>query len=375
MTQRTAVTIIGLQQRGQTLSFGGAPVVIANLANHFARRGIGVEVVVFSGPNVTALPFAFDPTVRITRVHGATNIELLARLVRVLLRSRPAQLLTVGNKAAKLAAQATLIPGISPRLWVTLHHSVAAETAGWTEGRRRRRIQRWRRIASRATGIIAVSEGVKTEFGALTKIDEGKLFAIYNPIVDSTVDAKMLLPVEHHWLDDSGPPLLLGVGRLTEQKDFATLIRAFAELRKQRPCRLLILGEGEERMKLTALAKKLGVAESVQLPGFQPNPLPFMKAAKLLVMSSGWEGMPVTLVEALACGTPVVSTDCPHGPREILADGRLGELVPVGDVAALTIAIARTLDEPTDPAKLRARALDFTIEAGGDRYIELMGLG
>jgi glycosyltransferase involved in cell wall biosynthesis len=178
----------------------------------------------------------------------------------------------------------------------------------------------------------------------------------------------------HPWLTAGGPPVVLGVGRLTAQKDFATLIGAFALVRKRRSARLLIIGEGEERARLLGLVSLLGLRDSVDLPGFEPNPLPSMRAAHLLVMSSTWEGFGNVLVEALYCGTPVVSTDCPHGPREILADGDYGRLVPVRDREALAVAILDTLDEAPDRQKLQRRAADFSVERSGDRYRETLGL-
>jgi glycosyltransferase involved in cell wall biosynthesis len=196
----------------------------------------------------------------------------------------------------------------------------------------------------------------------------------YNPIVDADLAARAREPAVHPWFVSGGPPVILGVGRLTGQKDFATLISAFALVRGRRPCRLLVIGEGEERERLAALAESLGVQDGLDLAGFQPNPLPFMREARLLVMSSRWEGFGNVLVEALYCGTPVVSTDCPHGPREVLADGRFGRLVPVGDPRALAEAIVASLDEESDPRCLRARAETFSAASSADAYLMAMGV-
>jgi glycosyltransferase involved in cell wall biosynthesis len=145
---------------------------------------------------------------------------------------------------------------------------------------------------------------------------------------------------DHPWFQAGQPPVIIGVGRLTRQKDFPTLIRAFAELRRRSPARLLILGEGEERPRREALAGELGVSDHVALPGFVENAMGCMAGSALFVLSSAWEGLPTVLIEALAAGTRVVSTDCPSGPREILQNGRLGALVPVGDAAALAQAMS-----------------------------------
>ena len=167
--------------------------------------------------------------------------------------------------------------------------------------------------------------------------------------------------------------MILGVGRLTQAKDFPTLIRAFALVRKKRAARLMILGEGEERPKLEALVRELGLEREVTLPGFVDNPYKYMKRAAVFVLSSKWEGFGNVLVEAMALGTPVVSTDCPSGPAEILENGRWGRLVPVGDVYALAEAIIETLDEEHHP-DVANRAKDFAVELAVEKYINVLGV-
>jgi glycosyltransferase involved in cell wall biosynthesis len=165
--------------------------------------------------------------------------------------------------------------------------------------------------------------------------------------------------------------VILGVGRLTRLKDFATLIRAFAEVRRGRVARLMILGEGEEQAALEALVGELGLVDDVALPGFRGNAVAYMARSALLVLSSLSEALPTVLIEALAVGTQVVSTDCPNGPREILQEGRLGTLVPVGDVAALATAMVAALDRPPVTAPLQALT-PFTREAAVDNYLRLI---
>jgi glycosyltransferase involved in cell wall biosynthesis len=164
----------------------------------------------------------------------------------------------------------------------------------------------------------------------------------------------------------------MGVGRLTRQKDFPTLIRAFAAVRKVRDCRLVILGEGKDRPALEALAKEMGVGGDVDLPGFVENPYAHMSRASLFVLSSAWEGSPNVLTEALALGLPAVATDCPSGPREILEDGRYGPLVPVGDADALAGAILKTLTHPPESAELKRAAGPYTVEESSRRYLEAL---
>ena len=168
---------------------------------------------------------------------------------------------------------------------------------------------------------------------------------------------------------------MLGVGRLEKQKDFPTLVRAFARVTSVRPARLLILGDGKKplpRQELLELIAELGIEDSVRLEGFVTNPLPFMKRAAVFALSSVWEGMPSALIEAMACGCPVVSTDCPGGSREILQEGKLGPLVAVGDDASLAEAILTQLESPTEPELLERRAADFGLAPAVDRYLEML---
>jgi glycosyltransferase involved in cell wall biosynthesis len=228
-----------------------------------------------------------------------------------------------------------------------------------------------------ADRVGAVSEGVARDLAAMTGISVRDIAVVHNATVTPEVLEQAKEPCEHPWFESGRadrPPVILGVGTLSPLKDFALLIRAFARLRRGRPARLVILGEGRQRARLQALARELGVAPDVDLPGFDPNPYRFMARAEVLAVSSCVEGMPNVIIEALACGCPVVATDCPSGPAEILQNGRHGRLVPVGDEAALAEAIAATLQTAPDRVDLRRRAADFSVEHATDRYLQLLGL-
>jgi len=163
----------------------------------------------------------------------------------------------------------------------------------------------------------------------------------------------------------------VAVGRLQMQKDYPTLLHAFAQVRKNRPVRLLILGEGKDRLALEELIKELGLEQDVSLPGFVMNPYAYMARASLFVLSSRWEGLPTVLIEALCCGTPVVSTDCPSGPREILRDGQYGQLVPVGDVDGLAQAIEAALNSKA-PGPPSESWRPYDLENVVNQYISLL---
>jgi len=368
------ILFVGLTRRNNSQSFGGAPVVVVKLANELVRRGIRVDVLVFTRRGVGPCPFPFDPRVVLHDLRAQSRSGLFLQLASHLSRIRPWGIVTVGTKANRLCAWASRVPGLGCRFWAGLHHNLSSEMEGWSRRKCRQRIHLWRHILSRAEGLIAVSRGVADDLVATIGVERVRVRVAYNPIVDADLAARAREPAMHPWFVSGGQPVILGVGRLTGQKDFANLISAFALVRECRPCRLLIIGEGEERERLAALAESLEVQDGLDLAGFQPNPLPFMREGRLLVMSSRWEGFGNVLVEALYCGTPVVSTDCPHGPREVLADGRFGRLVPVGDPRALADAIVASLDEESDPRRLRAHAETFSAARSADAYLTAMGI-
>jgi glycosyltransferase involved in cell wall biosynthesis len=257
---------------------------------------------------------------------------------------------------------------------------VASERVGYPHflGADRRHKWRWRYLAPllarnypRADGIVAVSEGVADELAHYTGLARERISVIYNPVVTPAVYERAREPVTHPWFVERDRPVILGVGRLADMKDFSTLLRAFARLRAGRAARLVILGEGKRRRALEALVKELGVAEDVDLPGWAGNPYPFMANADLFALSSRGEGLPNALLEAMAVGCPVVSTDCPSGPREILDGGRYGPLVAVGDDAGLARAMAETLDAPPARNVLMERAAMFSQERSADAHLAL----
>src|SRR5574337_901245 len=223
-----------------------------------------------------------------------------------------------------------------------------------------------------ADAIIAVSEGVTDNVARVTGLPRERITTIYNPVVTPELYEKMRAPLDHPWFSPGSPPVVLGVGRLVAQKDFPNLLKAFARVRAMRKARLVILGEGKERPALEVLARKLGVASDVALPGFVLNPFPYMMRASVFVLSSAWEGLPGVLIEAMACGCPVASTDCPSGPAEILDSGAYGPLVPVGDEVALAKAIFSVLETPPDPERLRAQAALFSVDRATDQYLQVL---
>jgi glycosyltransferase involved in cell wall biosynthesis len=236
-----------------------------------------------------------------------------------------------------------------------------------------------RRVYGQADAIVAVSEGVADDLAAWTGLSRARIGTIYNPVVTEDLIARQGEAVDHPWFQPGAPPVVMSAGRLGAAKDFPTLIRAFAQVRRARPAHLVIFGQGKSAAKtakrvaaLLALAAEHGVAADVALPGFVANPFAYMARAATFALSSVNEGLPGVLIQAMACGCPVVSTDCPSGPAEILAGGRYGRLVPPGDAAALAEAILATLDAPPPAGLLRERAGWFSVERAVAQYERVM---
>jgi glycosyltransferase involved in cell wall biosynthesis len=206
----------------------------------------------------------------------------------------------------------------------------------------------------------------------LSAVPPERVVTIFEPVLDETLVEKSKAPLAHPWLNAGEPPVLLGVGHLRMQKDFPTLIRAFALARKKRRMRLVLLGEGSQRPRLQSVIASLDVADDVYLAGYTDNPFSWMARSSLFVLSSAWEGLPAVLIEAMACGCPVVSTDCPSGPWEILEGGKYGRLVPCRDPHSLAEAIIASLDAPVSRQALVDRAQVFSAKASVDQYVEVL---
>jgi glycosyltransferase involved in cell wall biosynthesis len=216
-----------------------------------------------------------------------------------------------------------------------------------------------RLLYRRADRVVAVSQQLANDMVTQLDLPAQKVVAIPNPVPIEEIRRMSMVPVSHRFFSE-GVPVLMAVGRLHSVKDYPTLVQAVADLRERRDVRLIVLGEGPARSELEALVKSLGLSEVVDLPGFVSPPWPWMARADVLALSSRAEGWPNVLAEALALGVPVVSTDCPTGPREILDGGKFGRLVPVGDVGKMSAAIEATLDNPPDGGALRRRAEEWS---------------
>lgn len=347
---------------------------MATLANAIAARGFAVDLVLATaeGPYLSDI----SSTVRVVDLEAGRLIKSLLPLVRYLRHERPVAMLSAmghANVVALLAREAARVP---TRVVVSERGLISGERAlarGWAA-----HLNYWLipQLYPRADGICAVSQAASADLAAFAGLPHRSVQTIYNPFDLPRIAQLAVEPLNHPWFTPGQPPVVLAIGRLNEAKDFPVLIRAFAQLRQQRLARLMILGEGELRGELEALLSDLSLgADAVQLPGFVTNPFAWLARCSVFVLSSRREGLPGALIEAMACGTPVVSTNCVSGPEEILQGGRWGRLVPVGNVEAMAQAIAATLDTPpAERPDVRHRAADFEQERAVDAYLHLLGL-
>jgi glycosyltransferase involved in cell wall biosynthesis len=344
------------------------------LANGLAARGHRVDLVTVAsgGPQAALVAsgvhhLALRPgQSRMVASGGARSSDLLAGirpLASYLRQNRPDMLVAMANHAVLPSIAAHIVAG-SPEIRLVLrasNHLSRRRDHGFSL---RRLPEAW--LWQRADGVLAVSDDVAADVGRTTGIAADRIYSVPSPILPDD----MRLPERQSIA--ASEPVILAMGRFVRQKGFDTLLHAFARLRKRRMARLVLAGDGPDMAALTALAANLGVARHITFPGLVADPYAHMAKADLFVLPSRWEGMPGVLVEAMATGCPVVSTDCPGGSRELLRHGVLGPLVPVDDSAALADAMDGALNHPVSSAALRQRASTFTVGRAVDSYERIL---
>jgi len=354
-----------------SLRGGGAERVIVTIANGFVQRDCRVDLVVASAEG--SFLKHVDPAVRIVDLRAKKILRSFPALLHYLRRERPDSMLAALNHANVVAILARALAKVPTRLVVSEHSTPSMEAVSNTGLRARvvHRLMRW--LYPRADGIVAVSEGVADDLARYANLPRNQIDVIYNPFDIARIQMLAREPLDHPWFASGQPPIVLGVGRLTEAKDFPTLLRSFAIIKRtQRPMRLMILGEGELRGELEVLAQSLGLtADEFSMPGFVTNPFAYYSRCGLFVLSSRWEGLPSVLIEAMIAGSQVVATDCPSGPREILENGLWGELVPVGDFDALSAAIIKCMD-PENIIDTSHRVCEFEGRKIIESYLKIL---
>ncbi|SFP43753.1 glycosyltransferase [Qipengyuania nanhaisediminis] len=349
-----------------SLGGGGAERVMVTLANAFVERGHSVDLLLARAKG----PYLHEVSnkVRIVDLKATRVVRCLYPLYRYLRREGPDAMLSALNYANVIAILAWKLARVSTRMAVSERSSLARNPTSFT-GKVTRLLMRW--LYPKAHKVICVSNGIEADIREIIQVPPDKTVTIYNPIDVEMVHENMTAPLAHPWFTNESAPVILAAGRLTEAKDYPTLLRAFALFRNERDAKLVILGQGEDQAKLKTLSQNLGISADVDFLGFQGNPFAYMSRCDLFVMSSAWEGFPNALVQAMACGARIVSTNCRTGPDEILEYGKWGKLVPVGDFASLCAAMADALDEELPPNG-RGRVSDFTTSKIADFYENAM---
>lgn len=353
------------------LGAGGAQRVLITLANEYASKGHEVEIIL-QEKLITYADEIYKP-IKLSFLGTTRRYPSAIRLAYHLRKHSPDAVLASIYSANFIAILAKILSRtpfpITIREANTPTQVLSAARVSTRENFMVRLYYRY--LYPRANSVVAVSKGVAQDLSNLTKIPSNKLHVIYNPVINDDLLRKAEEPLEHPWFAVGQPPVVLAVAGLRYQKGLDILLHAFAVAREMRKCRLVILGEGRLYQQLKDLSQSLGVAEDVDLPGFDVNPFRYMRRASVFVLSSRYEGLPNVLIQAMACGCPVVSTDCPSGPSEILDGGKYGILVPVGDVEALARGIVQALDGDARFASAQWLS-QFRVEQVAQRYLDVL---
>ena len=354
-----------------SLMGGGAEKVIVNIANGLTSRGVKVDLVLVNavGPYLQDL----DINIKIIDLNVKRLSLSLIPLIKYLRSAKPQIVFSALTSANIIMLLARILSRQSFKLTISER---AVSSAALNDNKLKRvKISSFlmKFLYPHADSIIAVAKGVAEDLINNFGIPPNMIKVIYNPVVTDKLKLLSKEKLTHNWFVGSDVPVITAMGRLTSQKNFKLLLYAFAEVLKFKNARLVILGSGEQDKELIALSKDLKIETNFLLPGFVNNPYSWLKNSSLFVLSSDYEGLPGSLIQAMACGTPVVSTNCPSGPDEILEGGKWGRLVPVGDVSALASAILGTLADKNVP-DVKSRANFFNFEKGVDSYQKALGL-
>ena len=351
------------------LSAGGPERAALNLLEALPGPDLRVTLLLNrrEGPLLATLP----PGAAVVSLEARRTLLAVPRLAAFLRRERPDVLISYLEFNNIAAIWANRMAG-RPTKIVASHHVTMSSFNGNAQSLKRRLVPLLYQLSLPvADHVVAVSRGVAQ--GMPQSLGRrSRLSVIENPIVRARYREMAAASLGHPWFAQDQPPIVLGVGRLVPQKNFSLLLEAFSLVAARRPARLVLLGEGPLREQLLMQIERLGLGQCATILPVDPNPWPYMKGARAVVLSSLYEGFGNVLVEAMAVGTPVVSVDCPDGPAEILGNGRWGRLVPLGDAPALAAAIAETLDNPGDAEGRRARAMAFSAQSIAARYRTLI---
>ncbi|MCH8504966.1 MAG: glycosyltransferase [Ectothiorhodospiraceae bacterium] len=359
---------------GMFRPWGGTYRRLMNQIHVWTRDGWSVELVTFRDGEMF-YPDEMPSSVQCVHLGTRGKLATTLALWRYLRRRRPQVILSVNHISNVILAQVGRLPDTGTRRFLSVPNTFGESDKLAAEPQRReQKFKEIRRLYPRSDGVIAVSDGVRDDLLNNVGLRGVTVERIYSGSVAQVTLERAGEPVDHPWLADKTCPVILSAGRLVPQKDYATLLRAFARLRERREARLIIVGKGRDQEELEALSKELGIQDAVDLPGFVDNPYAWMARSDVFALSSRWEGLVNVVMEALGLGVPIVSTDCPSGPREILAGGRYGILVPMKDPDALAEGIDRTLRGEAPQFNREDAVRPFRAETAAQAYLDFFGL-
>ncbi|AAZ18523.1 probable Glycosyl transferase, group 1 [Psychrobacter arcticus 273-4] len=349
------------------LRAGGAEKVALLLSNEFVQKGCAVDVILCTahGEFLSEL----DTRINVVDLKSPRLRNAFFPLLRYLKAERPDVLLALMWPLTLLAVTAFKFAKLPGRVVVSDHTTFSQAPLLKKKSTRIFFKLSLPMVYSFANARLAVSEGVANDLATLGNIKRSSITVLHNPVSSDTMRFTKEQN-EESWQGFSGKKIV-AVGALKWEKDYPTLLKAFALLLKKENAYLSIVGQGTLLSELEAIAEQLGIRKQVNFAGFSTMPSAWMASADLLVLSSSCEGFGNVIVESLDVGTAVVSTDCKSGPREILCDGKYGKLVPVGDVDALAQAMVESLNEQHDMDALKLRAAKFSVDKIAKQYLEV----
>lgn len=351
---------------------GGIIRTNIRLANAFSAAGYRVHLVL----EKKKFPFEKElkQSVEIKRLLTLNRITGVPFLIRYLRKYTPSVILTPVFQHTELAVRTRELMNFPGKIYAVVRVPYQAAWERIPPAKRAFRINRINRYYPKTDGILANSNGVAADFSELTGMERSMITTIYNPAYDGNMQLLMDQPIDHPWFRPNEPPVILSVGRLERAKNIGMLLTSFEKVRARINCRLVLIGDGSMRSDLETSAASSRYRGDIAFLGYQINPFPYMRHASIFALSSSWEGFGNVIVEALATGTPVVATDCPGGPAEIIGNARHSRLVPVDDSDAMANAMESLILSLPPRESMIKEAERFSATVIAEQYIQVFGL-
>lgn len=352
---------------------GGVEKMMINLINEFTKyENLSIDLLLIKDKSKYLQNIS--EKVNIIKLRSKHSSTSFIPILLYLKKNTPDAVLVAKERAGRAVILAKLLSRNNSRIVLRLGTNLARAMQGKHALARFIRYKLTRFFYRHFSAIVAVSDGVRQDTHTVSNVPLENIHVIRNPVITPQLLQQSTHTPNHPWLTRKTLPVIMGAGRLTQQKGFDTLIQAFALINKQIKSRLIILGDGDPKKELIELATTLGVQDLVDFPGFTNNPYSYLSHADLFILSSRWEGSPNALTEAMALGTQIVSTDCPSGPSELLQNGKIAPLVPVDDPATLANAAIQVLNNPIDPQKIKDAVSSYTPARAAEEYLKLLQL-